>query len=116
MTDLTRTSFHDATVGSLRREGSDIYLDISDILAAEEQYAARVILRGVSRIVRNGKETSDVGMEEEDGEIIDFEAEDSMVKLIIQWNNFKSKTRLVCAYEFFAAAIDVNATKIPSTR
>lgn len=112
MTDLLRTGFHDATLRDLRCDGLDVCIDVEDIVCADEQFAARVTLRGVQKTLRNGEEISDLKMEDEDGEILRLEIRGNDANLTVQWNNFQRKRHFVTFYQFAATAIEISSKKV----
>lgn len=107
MVDLLKTRFHDATISNIKNIDSDIELLVEDILLDNEKYNAFIVFHSVSVVLRNGKEAADFQMEDEDGEILEFDIYKNHAELTIQWNNFRNKTRFVSKYEFSFSAMEI---------
>ena len=68
-------SFHDAAIAAIERDEADYILDVEDVAVnqGEDIVNGTLTLEGVRRILRDGKEVSELAMAGDDGDILELE-------------------------------------------
>ena len=107
-----QTEFHydDATVTALKLEDGAIYLDL-ECCTERDEIAVNVALsfRNIENLRVENTPATQLGMLEEDGELISYLKEDRRAVIVIEWNDFspeKRRSKMV-SYSFDFESFDL---------
>ena len=95
---LKGISFHDSTLTSISREGSAICLGLDSVYVNGTLRSAKVFLINVGDMTSQGLPIDDLRMEGDDGEILTLEPTEEGVKLILIWENYKTRSQVTKSY------------------
>jgi hypothetical protein len=110
--DLTKASFHEATLTGISRKGSTVNLTLDDVHVASIQSAAVAEIEGVSAILRDGLPVDCIDMEAADGEILTLRREGGQIVLAVEWNDFAAKSQETVVYSLLGQKIELRI-KLP---
>ena len=88
------TSFHDAVIAAVGRDGTDAILHVEDVAIndGEDVVNGTLTLDGVRRILRDGAEIPELAMAGDDGEIVELEElPGPVIRMFVIWTTYASQ-------------------------
>jgi hypothetical protein len=86
-------SFHDAAIAAIRRDGASYVLDVEDVAVnhGEDIVNGTLTFEDVRRIIIDGKESGELAMAGDDGEILEFEElPGPVIRIFVVWTHYAS--------------------------
>jgi hypothetical protein len=86
-------SFHDATIAAIRRDGASYILDVEDVAVnhGEDIVNGTLTFEDVRRIAIDGKESGELAMAGDDGEILELEElPGPVIRIFVVWTHHAS--------------------------
>lgn len=105
--DRHSVSFHEATVVSFCRKGSNIELQLEGVTTDQGIRAAKVVLEAVAGLVVDGRPQSALTMEAQDAEVFSLKLNEIGMVLILEWNDWEPRRQFVRTYDVRATAVSV---------
>lgn len=110
---LERTAFHDAELWKCKSHDDKLYLYVRNIslaLEREQYYSALVTLRGVHQIRRNSAPISELTLEGEGSDVLQFHRGEGTALLLVEWQSYRPLSTTFAKYE-----IDYDTSEIVFT-
>lgn len=96
---FNKIGFHEATVAGLKCIGTHCYFWLEGVTQVNESCVTGcLVLNRVSSIYVDDSPVTEIGMEAEDGEVIDLECTGTELNAIVQWNNFAVRDKFLRHY------------------
>jgi len=104
---LNAISFHEATIVALQRNGSNIELRLEGVSSADGSRAATLVLENIVHCEIDGVVGASPIMEAGDGEVLKLTVRDDGIAMLIEWNEWETKSHFVRSYDLQADAVHV---------
>ena len=111
---LEKTDFHDSELGRCFSVGDALHLHFRNIgleCGKDEYYAAHIVLRGVRKITQNDVAVSELNLESESSDVLQFHRGEGRALLLIEWGFYRPRKNLFAKYEVEYDKSDLTAEK-----
>lgn len=99
--------FHEATVVRFCAHDAVLELILDDVLVGGEKSQVAVIVSPVSSVTIDGEQSNAPLMEADDGEVLTLEISESVLSLIIEWNDFSCKKSFTKSYRVVGGEVSI---------
>lgn len=104
--DLTeRFSFHDSGLTNIVNYNNNIIFYVEDVDVNDFRYSMKISIKNVEKITENGVIIDSLTMQTDHGSIFDFQEEESVIMLCINWRRYSPTWSKFCVYKFKGANI-----------
>jgi len=107
--DLTRFSFHDSGLMAVSHQGSTIVLTVEYFNEDDVESSVLATITGIETILRDDVPIQEFKMETPEGEIFRLHQENKEVLLIVFWDEYSPKSRMMREYRMLGSDVHLRA-------
>jgi|GEM_PF-4099382 hypothetical protein len=107
MINFNDFSFHDSTVINIKTKNDSLFISLEDVKnSSGEKIKGEIVLKGISKISVDEERVDAISQVYSLGVLIDLEATENNLSIIVAWHDFKPKKSLTLAYSIDAKSVD----------
>ncbi len=92
--------FHDQIVSGFSKDNGVVRIDLQCYASPDKDIPVSVFFYGVQNIVVDHMHDAEISMIYDEGQIVEFDVTGQTVTLIIEWDSFETRDRLMKFYNF----------------